>query len=169
METKGDGMMGEGTELSAGPTRHADNVGTAGAKAGPYDVLAGDEARRGSASFQRRPLGSRNGRKNEGSEPQAPPYELLDVRALLTYQEQPGEVLCGDAVLEVGEFAMLFGFPSVGKSWAIFDLMVKAAHGSGRWIGHEIKCQFPTLWIGDENNTEVVESAKGDAQGGAAT
>ena len=32
------------------------------------------------------------------------------------------------------------------------DLMAKAAWGRGRWMGHEIKCRFATLWIGDENN-----------------
>jgi len=118
-----------------------------GKKAGPYEVLD-DEVKAG-ASFQLPSLGSGNGKKKEA----APvPYELLDVRALLSYEEKPGEVLCGDAVLEVGEFAMLFGFPSVGKSWAIMDLMAKAAWGRGRWLGNEIKCRFATLWIGDENN-----------------
>lgn len=122
----------------------------AGAKAGPYDPLAENEA--GQTTFQRPTLESGNGKKKPEREAAAPPYELLDVRALLSYVEQPGEVLCGDAVLEVGEFAMLFGFPSVGKSWAIMDLMAKAAWGRGRWLGNEIKCQFATLWIGDENN-----------------
>lgn len=117
------------------------------AKAGPYEVTD-DEAKAGT-SFQLPSLGSGNGKKKEA----APvPYELLDVRALLSYEEKPGEILCGDAVLEVGEFAMLFGFPSVGKSWAIMDLMAKAAWGRGRWLGNEIKCRFATLWIGDENN-----------------
>lgn len=123
------------------------NAAGKGKKAGPYEVLE-DESKTG-ASFQGPSLGSGNGKKKE----MAPvPYELLDVRALLTYEEKPGEVLCGDAVLEVGEFGMLFGFPSVGKSWAIMDLMAKASWGSGRWLGHEIKCKFATLWIGDENN-----------------
>lgn len=120
----------------------------AGAKAGPYELPAGDAA--AEAAFQRAPLEGENGKKK--TQAAAPPYELLNVRALLSYEEQPGEVLCGDAVLEVGEFAMLFGFPSVGKSWAIMDLMAKAAWGRGRWLGHEITCQFATLWIGDENN-----------------
>lgn len=120
----------------------------AGAKAGAYDPLAEDAAAQ--PAFQRPPLEGENGKKK--TQAAAPPYELLDVRALLDYEEQPGEVLCGDAVLEVGEFAMLFGFPSVGKSWAIMDLMAKAAWGRGTWLGHEIKCQFATLWIGDENN-----------------
>lgn len=119
----------------------------AGAKAGAYDPLAEEAA--AEATFQRPPLEGENGKKKTQA---AAPYELLDVRALLSYEEQPGEVLCGDAVLEVGEFAMLFGFPSVGKSWAIMDLMAKAAWGRGRWLGHEITCQFATLWIGDENN-----------------
>lgn len=114
-------------------------------KAGPYDVLADAAA----DTFQGKPLGSGNGKKKETA---PPPYQLLDVRALLSYEEQPGEVLCGDAVLEAGEFAMLFGFPSVGKSWAIMDLMVKASCGAGRWLGHELRCRFATLWIGDENN-----------------
>jgi hypothetical protein len=123
--------------------------------AGPYDVLAESEtaeAGTAQAAFQRPSLESGNGKKKPEREAAAPPYELLDVRALLSYEEKPGEVLCGDAVLEVGEFAMLFGFPSVGKSWAIMDLMAKAAWGRGRWMGHEIKCPFATLWIGDENN-----------------
>lgn len=114
-------------------------------KAGPYDVLAGTAT----DTFQGKTLGSGNGKKKETA---PPPYQLLDVRALLSYEEQPGEVLCGDAVLEAGEFAMLFGFPSVGKSWAIMDLMVKASCGVGRWLGHELRCRFATLWIGDENN-----------------
>jgi len=122
--------------------------GKAGAKAGAYNPLAEETAAQG--SFQTPPLERENGKKK--TQAVAPPYELLDLLELLDYQEQPGEVLCGDAVLEVGEFAMLFGFPSVGKSWAIMDLMVKAAWGQGRWLGHEIKCQFATLWIGDENN-----------------
>lgn len=118
-----------------------------GNKAGPYEVLD-DEVKSG-GSFQLPSVGGGNGKKKEVA---LVPYELLDVRDLLSYEEQPGEVLCGDAVLEVGEFAMLFGFPSVGKSWAIMDLMVKAAWGRGRWLGNEIKCRFATLWIGDENN-----------------
>jgi hypothetical protein len=157
METKDEGKTGEeGMEASGGASGvsdgYAGSVGTGGAKTGPYDVLADAEPGREAPSFQPQTPGRRNGKKNEGREPEGPPYRLLDVRALLSYQEQPGEVLCGDAVLEAGEFAMLFGFPAVGKSWAIFDLMVKAAKGQGRWLGHEIKCQFATLWIGDENN-----------------
>jgi hypothetical protein len=120
-------------------------------QAGPYDPLAGDKRY---AAFQPKTLGRQNGKKN--GEPKESvlhdPYQLLDVRALLDYVDVPGEMLCGDAVLEVGELEMLFGFPSVGKSWAILDLMVKAAWGRGQWLGHEIKCQFATLWIGDENN-----------------
>ena len=122
-------------------------------KPGAYDPLADmpkPAANTDTAeAFQRPPLGSGNGKKKEAA---LPPYELLDVRGLLSHEEKPGEVLCGDAVLEAGEFAMLFGFPSVGKSWAIMDLMAKAAWGRGRWLGHEIKCRFATLWIGDENN-----------------
>jgi hypothetical protein len=130
---------------------------TKGKRAGPYEVLSDEEkAVEGEAAnkaFHPPSLESGNGKKKgRETETPAPPYELLDVRALLSYVEQPGEVLCGDAVLEVGEFAMLFGFPSVGKSWAIMDLMAKAAWGRGRWLGHEIKCPFATLWIGDENN-----------------
>lgn len=121
-------------------------------KAGVYDPLAAKVVGGSQEAFQRPTLESGNGKKKPERDAAAPPYELLDVRALLSYEEQPGEVLCGDAVLEVGEFAMLFGFPSVGKSWAIMDLMAKAAWGCGCWMGHEIKCQFATLWIGDENN-----------------
>lgn len=125
-------------------------------KPGPYDPLAEDAKPAANAgvaeAFQRPALESGNGKKKAERVAAAPPYELLDVRALLSYEEKPGEVLCGDAVLELAELAMLFGFPSVGKSWAIMDLMAKAAWGRGRWMGHEIKCRFATLWIGDENN-----------------
>lgn len=115
---------------------------------GAFDPLADTSPRTGTDSFHADSPGRENGKKKEP----LPPYQLLDVRGLLSYQEKPGDMLCGDAVLELGEFAMLFGTPSVGKSWAILDLMVKAARGEGWWLGHEIKCAFPTLWIGDENN-----------------
>lgn len=124
-------------------------------QAGPYEVLEADKAaenrdKKDHGKFH--PSGSLRSENGKKKEDRPVPYQLLDVRALLDYQEMPGEVLCGDAALEVGEFAMLFGFPSVGKSWAIMDLMAKAAWGQGRWLGHEMKCQFPSLWIGDENN-----------------
>jgi hypothetical protein len=115
---------------------------------GPFDPLESPPPTAGPDSVQPESPGRENGKKKEP----LPPYQLLDVRGLLSYQEKPGAMLCGDAVLELGEFAMLYGTPSVGKSWAILDLMVKAARGEGRWLGHEIQCPFATLWIGDENN-----------------
>lgn len=57
-----------------------------GAKAGAYDPLADDAAAQ--PAFQRAPLEGENGKKK--TQAAAPPYLLLDVRDLLSYEEQPG-------------------------------------------------------------------------------
>lgn len=70
---------------------------------------------------------------------------------LLAYQPPPDYCLVGDNHISRGEFSIIAGDSGCGKSRALLWLAVLGMHGSGSWLGFEVRCRFRTLIIQNEN------------------
>lgn len=54
-------------------------------------------------------------------------------------------------MIEAGNITLLFGPPGSFKGFAVGQLAMNGARGSGQWLGFDVNCQFRTLWINCEN------------------
>lgn len=83
--------------------------------------------------------------------PRASVLKPLTLEEVLNYEPPPGSMLVGDGVIEAGGVALLYGPPGSFKGFAVGHLMACGARGSGRWLGHEVRERFASLWINCEN------------------
>jgi energy-coupling factor transporter ATP-binding protein EcfA2 len=70
---------------------------------------------------------------------------------LKAYEPPANQCLVGDYHLQRGAMSVLAGPPGCGKSRAALWLAILAARGSGNWFGLEVRSQFRTLILQNEN------------------
>lgn len=83
---------------------------------------------------------------------------LLSLDEVLSYEPEPGSMLCGDGIVETGETTLLFGAPGSFKGFAVGQLMACGAWGRGNWLGFDVNCRFASLWINCENGRRRLKS-----------
>lgn len=130
-----------------------DDAGEYLTKPGEFDPLAGDES---APSAPTKDSGHDDGpaeatpAKSE-RKPREKLIHFYTPSQLKAYEPPPNQCLVGDYHLQRGAPSVMAGPPGCGKSRAALWLAILGARGKGNWFGMEVRSQFRTLILQNEN------------------
>ena len=141
----------------------SDSAGEYLPRAGDFDPLPEDDAAEpaeapsadaGAAATAPADAPSNNGepvRPKSEKKPREKLIHFFSPSQLKAYEPPANQCLVGDYHLQRGAPAVMAGPPGCGKSRAALWLAILGARGAGNWFGMEVRCQFRTLILQNEN------------------